>query len=94
MNNSKVDQLILDGGWKGTVTRIFGIALFDLGMKLLPDIFTWLSAHTSISPMSEKQTERHGAIVVVFKIVFAFALLFELIRSLYVLFGTRKGAEH
>jgi hypothetical protein len=91
MNNSKVDRLILDGGWKGTLTRVIGIVLVFLGMKFLPDAVAWLSAHTSLSPMSAKQTQQHGAILVVFKVVFGFALIFEAIRSLYVFLKKRKG---
>jgi hypothetical protein len=91
MNNSKVDRLILDGGWKGTLTRVIGIALVYLGMKFLPDAVAWLSAHTSLSPMSARQTQQHGAILVVFRIVFGFALVFEAIRSLYVFLRKRKG---
>lgn len=92
MTSSKVDRLILDGGWKGTPTRVVGITLVYLGMKFLPNIVGWLSAHTSLSPMSTQQTERHRAILIVFQIVFASALAFEVIRSLYVLFRKRKGA--
>ncbi|GJH05732.1 hypothetical protein [Paraburkholderia terrae] len=91
MTNSKIDPLILDGGWKGTLTRVVVIALVYLGMKFLPNIVGWLSAHTSLSPMSAQQTERHGAILVVFQIVFGFALVFEVVRSLYVFFEKRKG---
>jgi hypothetical protein len=91
MNNSKVDRLILDGGWKGTLTRVIGIALVYLGMKFLPEAVAWLSAHTSMSPMSAKQTKQHGAILVVFKFVFGFALVFEAIRSLHVFLRKRKG---
>jgi hypothetical protein len=93
MNNSKVDRLILDGGWKGTLTRVIGIALVYLGMKMLPDAVTWFSAHTSLSPMSPKQIERHGAILIIFRFVFGFALVFEAIRSLYISFGKRKSTR-
>src|SRR3954447_22508068 len=90
MNNSKIDRLILDDGWRGTLTRVLGIALVYLGMKFLPDAVAWLSATTSLSPWSEKQTERHGAILLVFKFVFGVALALEAIRSLYVLLLKRK----
>ncbi|MEI5999323.1 hypothetical protein H3V53_19560 [Paraburkholderia bengalensis] len=92
MTSYKVDRLVLDGGWQGTLTRVVGITLVYLGMKFLPDIVAWLSVHTSLSPMSMQQTERHRAILIVFQIVFAFVLAFEAIRSLYVLFLKRKGA--
>lgn len=93
MNNSKVDRLILDGGWKGTLTRVVGIVLVYLGMKYLPDAVMWASTHSSLTPMSAHQIERHGAILFVFKVVFGFALAFEVIRSAYTFLWKRRTAK-
>lgn len=93
MNSFNVDRLILDGGWKGTLTRVIGIALVYLGMKYLPDAVTWASTHSSLTPMSVHQIERHGAILFVFKIVFGFALAFEVIRLTYTFIRKRRAAK-
>jgi hypothetical protein len=93
MNNSKIDRLILDSGWKGTLTRVVGIVLVYLGIKYLPDAVMWASTHSRLTPMSAHQIECHGAILFVFTIVFGFALAFEVIRSAYTFLSRRRTTK-
>lgn len=91
MRDSRLDQLILDDGWKGTCTRVFGIALVYLGLLYLPDIIAKASVHWHFRPMSEKQSNNHEGLLFVFRILFGFAIVLEGIRV--VCFFVRKRSR-